>query len=214
MSSSARAVFVGQAARQGLLVDEVDHLLLERARATVAGGAAGLLAGRPLEQVHRQALRLKPTPTMAARASLMVSGLVALSMNIAAALPGRKLFAHLAQQVAHVHGHVAEVDLDRAGRQALVADRAVVGHVLELLPVLDADAAARLLFVQEGLDQQRGGEDLVARAVEQVGARHVRGADRLALAAAQAVLDRIGNGADVALLHDQRLMAHQPKLGV
>ena len=33
-----------------------------------------------------------PTPTMAVRASLMVSGFVAFSMNIAAALPGRKLF--------------------------------------------------------------------------------------------------------------------------
>ena len=81
--------------------------------------------------------------------------------------------------------------------------------VLELLPVLDADAAPRLLLVQEGLDQQRGGEDLVARAVQQVGARHVGGAHRLALAAAQAVLDRVGDRADVALLHDQRLVAHQ-----
>jgi hypothetical protein len=35
---------------------------------------------------------LKPTPTIAPRISLMVSGLVAFSMNIAAALPGRKLF--------------------------------------------------------------------------------------------------------------------------
>jgi hypothetical protein len=97
--------------------------------------------------------------------NLMVSGLVAFRKNMAAALPGTEaLLAHLAQQVAHVHRHVAEVDVHRAGAQALVADRAVVGHVLELLPVLDADAAARLLFVQEGFDQQRRGQDLVARA--------------------------------------------------
>ena len=80
---------------------------------------------------------------------------------------------------------------------------------LELVPVPQRHAAARLLLVQERLDQQRGGEDLVARAVQQVGARHVRGAHRLALAAAQAVLDRIGDRADVGLLHDQRLVAHQ-----
>lgn len=35
---------------------------------------------------------LKPTPTMALRISLMVSGLVALSMVMASALPGRKVF--------------------------------------------------------------------------------------------------------------------------
>ena len=46
-------------------------------------------------------------------------------------------------------------------------------------------------------------------AVEQVGARHVRRAGGLALAAAQAVLDRGRDLADVALLHDQRLVAHQ-----
>jgi hypothetical protein len=57
-------------------------------------------------------------------------------------------------------------------------------------------------------------EDLVARAVQQVGARHVGRAHRLALAAAQAVLDRIGDRADVALLHDQRLVPIRPKLGV
>src|SRR5688572_32708554 len=50
---------------------------------------------------------------------------------------------------------------------------------------------------------------LFRSAVEQVGARHVGGAGRLALAAAQAVLDRVGDLADVALLHDQRLVAHQ-----
>src|SRR5258708_31891046 len=37
--------------------------------------------------------------------------------------PYTTLFRSLAQQVAHVHGHVAEVDLHRAGVEALVADR-------------------------------------------------------------------------------------------
>jgi hypothetical protein len=85
----------------------------------------------------------------------MVSGLLALSISIAAALTGAEaLLPHLAQQVAHVHRHVAEVDLHRARRLALVAHGAVVRHVLELFPMLDRHAAARLLLVQEGLDQQ------------------------------------------------------------
>src|SRR5256885_16004321 len=65
------------------------------------------------------------------------------------------LLVHLAQQVAHVHGHVAEVDLHRAGVEALVADRAVVRHVLELLPVAQRHAAARLLLVEEGRSEER-----------------------------------------------------------
>jgi hypothetical protein len=36
-------------------------------------------------------------------------------------------------------------------------------------------------------------------------------ADRLALAATQAVLDRVGDRADVGLLKDQRLGTHQPE---
>ena len=108
---------------------------------------------------------------------------------------------------------VAEIDVDRAGRQALVADRAVVGHVRKFVPVPEADAAPRLLLVQECLDQQRSREDLVARRIEQVRTRHVRRAHRFALAATQAVLDRVRDRLDVALLHDQRLVAHQPEAG-
>ena len=98
-----------------------------------------------------------------------------------------------AQEVAHRDRHVAEVDIDRAGIQALVAHRAVIGDVAEFVEMFERDAAPRLLFVKEGLDQQARGEDLVARTVKQVGARHVRCAHRLAFAAAQAVLDRIGD---------------------
>ena len=113
------------------------------------------------------------------------------------------------EHVAHGDRHVAEVDVHRARVGAFVANRAVVGHVRELVEVAQADTAARLFLVQEGLDQQRCGEDLVARAVQQVGARHVRRAHWLALAAAQAVLDRIGDASDRALLEDQALVADQ-----
>ncbi len=117
------------------------------------------------------------------------------------------LLALLAQEIAHADRDVAEVDVDRAWIDALVTDRAVVGDVVELVEVHQRDAASRLLLVEESLDQQRGGEDLVAWRVEQVGARHVRRAHRLALAAAQAVLDHCRDVADFGLLHDQRLGA-------
>ena len=121
------------------------------------------------------------------------------------------LFALLAQQVAHLDRDVAKVDVHRAGFFAAVADGAVVGDVLELGPVRQRDAAPGLLFVEEGFDQQRGAEDLVARAVHQVGTRHMGGAHRLALAAAQAILDVVGNLVDLGLFHDQRFVSHQPE---
>ena len=94
-----------------------------------------------------------------------------------------------------------------------MANGAVVGHVFKLFPVLDRDAAAGLLLVQKCLDQQGSRQDFVARAVKQVGARHMGGAHRFALAAAQAILDAVGNVANVGLLHDQRFMTHQPEAG-
>ena len=172
----------------------------------------GLLAGELLQQFVAQALRLV-TPADHGRTGhvdrLRVGRIQEEHRRGGAWV--ELLLAHLAQQVAHIHRHVAEVDLDRARRHALVADRAVIGHVRELVPVLDRHATARLFLVQEGLDQQRRGQDLVTRAVQQVGARHVCGAHRLALAATQAVLDALGDRADVALLHDDRLMPHQAK---
>ena len=90
---------------------------------------------------------------------------------------------------------------------------AVVGDVAEFVEMLDRNAAPGLLFVQKSLDQQRGGEDLVARAIQQIGARNMRVAHRLALAAAQAVLDRIGDFADLGLLHDQRFGFQQREAG-
>ena len=85
----------------------------------------------------------------------------------------------------------------------------MVGDVVELVEVAQRDAAPGLLFVEEGLDQQRGGEDLVARRIEQRRARHVRRAYRLAFAAAQAVLDHGRDVADLGLFHDQRFGAEQ-----
>ncbi len=126
--------------------------------------------------------------------------------------PGAEAQAFLAagaQQVAHVDRDVAEVDVHRAGLFALVAHGAVVGDVVHLVEVADRDAAARLFLVQERLDDETGGQDLVARRVQQVGARHVRVAHRLALAAAQAVLDLVVERAQLARLQDQRLLLHQ-----
>ena len=121
----------------------------------------------------------------------------------------KALLAHFAQQVAHIHGDIAKVDFHRARALALMAHGAVVSHVFKLFPVANTDTAAGLLFVQKRLYQQRRGQNFVARAVKQVGARHMGTANRFALAAAQAVFHRVGNRANVALLHDQRLVAHQ-----
>lgn len=51
------------------------------------------------------------------------------------------LLALLAQKVADGDGNVAEVDVDRAGVETLVAYGTVIGHVAEFVEVLDRDAA-------------------------------------------------------------------------
>ena len=123
------------------------------------------------------------------------------------------LLALLAQEIAHGDRHIAEIDVHRAGVQALVAYRAMIGDIAEFVEMPDRDAAPRLFFVQECLDQQRSAEYLVARRIKQVGARHMRAAHRFALAAAQAVLDRIGDLAQFALLQDQAFQFHQVEAG-
>src|SRR3546814_1660905 len=95
------------------------------------------------------------------------------------------------QRRPHLLRYIAEFDIDRTGVVALVAYRAVIGHVFEFGPMLRACAAPGLLFIQESLDQKRSGKDLVARRLQTIGARHMRGANRLALAAPPAVLDGI-----------------------
>ncbi len=194
------------------LVEEVDHLCLDL--------GAAQRGGRVLDRVLDQAEGFRQPVAQALRlvAELDHAGAYQLDRRrVGGGKEGHRrcrsgielLLALAAQEVAHRHRDVAEIDVDRAGRDALVADRTVVGDVGKLVEVLQGYAAPRLLFVEEGLDQQRGAEDLVARAVEQVGARHVGRADRLALAAAQAVLDRVRNLPDVRLFHDQRLDAEQ-----
>ena len=119
--------------------------------------------------------------------------------------------ALLAQEIAHRDRHIAEIDVNRAGVQALVAHGAMVGDIAEFVEVRDRNAAAGLFLVQERLDQQRGAEYLVARRIQQVGARHMGAAHRLALAAAQTVLDRIGDIAQFAFFQDQAFQFHQVK---
>ncbi len=99
------------------------------------------------------------------------------------------LLTHATQQIAHRHRDIAEVDVDRAGRFALVADGAVVGDIAEFVPVPNRHTATSLLFVEECFDEQRGREDLIARAVEQIRAWYVRRANGFALAATQTVFD-------------------------
>ena len=118
-------------------------------------------------------------------------------------------FARLSQQVADGHGNVAEVDIDGAGFDAAVAHGAVVGHVVEFIEVFQRYAAAGLFFVQEGFGQKPHAQDFVARAVQQVGARDVGGADGFAFAAAQAVFYRFGDFAQIGLFHNQRFRTQQ-----
>src|ERR1700682_6120108 len=87
----------------------------------------------------------------------------------------------------------------------------MVGPLREFVPMFDRYPAARLLLVEERLDQQGCRKYLVARGIQEIGAGHVRRAYGLAFAAAQAVLDGVGDGADVRLLHDERLLPEQPE---
>ena len=114
-----------------------------------------------------------------------------------------------AQEVSHGDRHVAEIDVHGAGAGALVAHGAVIGHVAEFVVVRERHPAARLFLVKENFGEERRGEDLVPGGVQQIGTRHVGGAYRLALAAAQAILDRLVDSSQVGLLEDQRLGAEQ-----
>jgi hypothetical protein len=191
MSSKRARGALGQAAGH-LLVDEVDHLLLQRRGPTVAGGCVWCFANG--QQVVREALRLEAHAHHRRRTGLMVSGFGRVEEHHRRRV-GRPpaLVPILRSRLRMFIDTSPKSMFTGQATRALVAHGAVVGHVLELLPVLQADAAARLLLVEEGLDQQRGRQDLVARAVQQVGARHVRRAHRLALAAAQAVLDALAD---------------------
>src|SRR6185312_11531954 len=192
------------------LVDEMHHLLAYRRPASGSGWAAGLCPRQALQHSMCGALRaVAPLDHELARdPDGLRPGRIEEEHRGGGA--GIEAFpAHPPQQVAHGHRHIAEIDVHGAGARALVAKGAMVPNVGELVPVPEAHAAAGLLLVEEGLDEKRGRQNLVARAIEEVGARHVRRAYGFALAAAQAVLDGIGDRADVRLLHDERLVSEE-----
>ena len=89
----------------------------------------------------------------------------------------------------------------------------MVGHILELLPMLDRHAAPCLFFIEKRLDQQGSRQNFVAWAVQQIGTGHMGRTHGFAFAAAQTILHAVGNGTYVRLLHDQRFMTHQTKTG-
>ena len=157
---------LGQIARH-LLIDEVDDLLLDGRSAHRGRRRFGLLTRDHAQQIIGKALQLHANidHSTARKLDGLRVGSVEHEHRSRIARP-ECFLAHLAQEVAHIHGHLTKVNLHRARREALVADGAVVGHVFKFLPVLDGHTAAGLFFVQEGLDQQRGRQNFVARAVE------------------------------------------------
>ncbi len=196
MSSSARDVRFGRPPGIGLLMKWIT-CAFSAGLPTVAGGCrvCALDQADALARSRRRgAARRIPSRSSARFASLIVVGSVALRKNIAAAVPGLNFFLPSRRSRLRIAIETSPKSMS-------------TGHGLSHLwhtvqwsatspnssKWRRRDAAPRLLLVQERLDQQRGGEDLVARRVEQVGARHVRRAHRLALAAAQAVLDRFGD---------------------
>ena len=190
----------------------MNDLLFERGASDGGRRLGGLLLGKRLEEIGGDALGL------VAPVDHDLTGEVdGLGIGRVEEQHGRSgarvefFLAHATQQVSHVHGDLAKVDVDWAGGEALVADGAVVGHIAEFIPVGQADTTTGLLFVQEGLDQQRGGQNFVARRIEQVGPRRMGGTDRLALAAAQAVGKGVCNRTNVALLQDEALALHEAK---
>ena len=183
--------FLRQVSRHGF-VDEVNHLRLDR---WLAGGrwrppGLNLRQQEFFRQAVREALYLVAPADHQCLQQLDRGRIGGVEKKHRRCRAGVELLPPLlAQQVAHGDRHVAEVDIDGARVLAFVAHGTVVCHVFELVEMAQADAAACLLFIQEGLDEQGSGKDLVARRIQQVGARHVRGAYGLAFAAAQAVLD-------------------------
>ena len=96
----------------------------------------------------------------------------------------KTLLTHFAQQITHGHGDVTKINFDGTRAGAFVANRAVVSHVLKFLPMLDGHTTARLLFVKKSLYQQRGRQNFVTRAVEQICTWYMGGTHRFAFATA------------------------------
>ena len=113
VQQSARR-FLGQAAWH-LLVDEVNDLLFD-GRSTNAGRRRfGLLAGKSFEQIVGNALHLHAHPHHASTRQLDGVWVGGVQHEHGRSIAGTECFlTHLAQQIAHVHGHFAKVNFDGA----------------------------------------------------------------------------------------------------
>ena len=198
------------------LLHQFDGLARQRGR---TGGVGRTLAGLaqqargPKQAVTGVERRQAPLDQWLAQAADQ-PGLVAVEQGHGRlAEQAAALLAAFVQYFAHAHADIAEVDVHRAGVEAFVADGAVVGHIAQGVEVVQGDAATGLLLVEKGLDEQAGGENLVARRVEQIGFRHMGHAHRLALAAAQAVLDVVVEGAQLAVFENERFLFQQLQRG-
>ena len=134
----------------------MDDLLLDGRSAHRGRWRIGLLAGNHAQHIIGKALQLHAHIDHSATRELDGLRVSSVEHEHRSGIARPECFlTHLAQEVAHIHGHLTKVNLDWARRETLVADGAVVGHVFKFLPVLDGHTAAGLLFVQERLDQQR-----------------------------------------------------------
>ena len=194
MSSSAREVRFGSPPGIGLLMKWMTCAFTAGLPA-VGGGCRVCACASAGRCATRCASRCAWSPSRSSPscAALIVAGSVALRKNIVAAAPGLnsacpRCAAGCASRSRRRRNRC------RPGTGSCTCGRPCNGRRHRRTRRSgEAHAAARLLLVEEGLDQKRGREDLVARRVEEVRARHVRRADRLAFAAAQAVLDRVGD---------------------
>src|SRR5690606_2310123 len=103
----------------------------------VLDGLLGLGLGQPhrLGGAVAQPLRGKAALNQAGAHGLDSAGVVDVEEGHAGlGLGAGAALAALQQDAAHAHRHVAEVDVHRAGVHAAVADGAVVGDIVHLLP--------------------------------------------------------------------------------
>ena len=131
-------------------------------------------------------------------------------------LPGGQgglLVAPAGQDLPLQHRDRAAVDVHRAGLEALVADGAVVGHLLQPGQQLESGRALPLGIVQQRLHQRADRQVLVPGVEEQAPARVEHAAVGLALAAAHAVGDALGQLLQLAVFQDPRLQRQQVERG-
>ena len=167
MSSSAREVRFGSPPGIGLLMKWITCAF--SARLADRGGRAPRLRLREPEAlrhaVGERAAPCSPSRSSRLRASLIVAGSVALRKNIAAAVPGLNFFLPCWRSR-------LRIAIDTSPKSMSTGHG--FSHLWQTVQWSATSpnsskwrrrhAAPRLLLVQERLDQQRGGEDLVARA--------------------------------------------------